>query len=320
MIFSSDSANLAEQVTQARADSGLSASTASGSEWSGTEGEQPGKQGRACQQAAELIRKAKKLQRKQAILDAYLDQKIVVEDTAEVNAARLRQKLDKLCAQLPAEDIKVVNQRGDHYLQHIESLCHQKLKRSSHSLGSTAARVAFEAEQQSDPSEGLNIVLAHMQAAVHDHQGPQARRGAMQQAAADVTTVLVYPQHSSWQAECDSAIAKQVRKARLRAPGLQCKRAAAKLNAASSQSIEGIASSYFCDKIVTHWNIGANQGHMRDKLQAMLPLLREEEVRQQVTAAAQACQNNMEALRANKKAKEGRRSNMKQQVATLRQQ
>jgi len=318
LLFTGDSANLSEHVTPVDSSARLFASISTVSQWSvsSTEDGQPGRRllGRSqSQQTAELISKAKKEPRKQLILDAYMDKKLAPNQTPEANAARLRQKLEKLSALpgLAPQDSKQVLQRGQQYIQHMQPLCHQKLKRT----GSSAARVAYEAERQYNSHEGLCIVLKYMQDALHHYQGPQARQGAMQSACTDVLAALAFPQPADWQVEINSFVARGVKKANTQPAGFQCKKTACKLNLLQSLTAKDIAKTYFYDKIVTHWNVGANRGHIQDKLQALLPLLTNSDVSAEVEGAAQACQRDMEALRCQKKANEAHRRQMRRQCS-----
>ncbi len=314
VLFTGDSANLSEHVTPLDSSVRMLASISSVSQWSvsSTEDGQPGRRllGRSqSQQTAELISKAKKEPRKQLILDAYMDKKLAPDQTPEANAARLRQKLEKLSAHpgLAPQDSKQVLQRGQHYIQNMQPLCRQKLKRTV----SSAARVAYEAERQYKSHDGLCIVLKYMQDELDCHQGPQAREGAMQNACNDVLAALAFPQPAAWQAEIDSFVARGVKKANTQPAGFQCKKTACKLNLSQSMTAKDIAKTYFYDKITTHWNIGANCGHIQDKLQALLRLLTNTDVLTEVESAAQACQRDMEALRRQKKAKEAHRRQMR---------
>ncbi len=318
VLFTGDSANLSEHVTSVETSARLSPSISIVSQWSVSSSDdgQPGRRllGRSqSQQTAELISKAKKEPRKQLILDAYMDKKLAPNQTPEANAARLRQKLEKLSAHpgLAPQDSKQVLQRGQHYIQHMQPLCLQKLKRT----GSSASRVAYEAERQYNSHDGLCIVLKYMQDALDCHQGPQARQGAMQSACNDVLAALAFPQPADWQAEINSFIARGVRKANTQPAGFQCKKTACKLNLSQSTTAKDIAKAYFYDKITTHWNVGANRGHIQDKLQALLPLLTNTDVSAEVEGAAQACRRDMGALRRQKKANEAHRRQMRRQCS-----
>ncbi|DBA78170.1 TPA: hypothetical protein ACH3X2_008136 [Trebouxia sp. C0005] len=318
MLFTGDSANLSERVTSVGTSARLSPSLSTVSQWSVSSSED-GQAGRRLpgrsqsQQTAELIGKAKKEPRKQLILDAYMDKKLVPNQTPEANAARLRQKLEKLSAQpgLAPQDSKQVLQRGQHYIQHVQPLCRQKHMRT----GSSAARIAYEAERQYNSHDGLCVVLKYMQDALGCHQGPQARQGAMQSAWNDVLAAMAFPQPADWQAEINSFIARGVKKANIQPAGFQCKKTACKLNLSQSTTAKDIAKAYFYNKITTHWNVGANCGHVQDKLQALLPLLTNTDVLAEVEGAAQACQHDMEALRRHKKANEAHRRQMRRQCS-----
>lgn len=51
---------------------------------------------------------------------------------------------------------------------------------------------------------------------------------------------------------------------------------------------------------MTSWNVGANQGYTQDQLQALLPLLHNAAVKQQVSAQAAICQQTMASQRQKK--------------------
>lgn len=315
MFFHGDSADLSEHVHRASAEASFLASPSLSQQSSSSNEGQPGRRflgKNQSQQTAELISKTKNWPRKQGIMDAYMDKKIAVTDTPDVNAARLTEKLEKLSLHpaLAVEDSKYVLERGQQYVQHMRPLCHQKLKRSS----SSAARVAYEAEHKYDPQDGLCIILHYMRDALHEQQGPCARQGAMRGACNDVLAALAFPQPAEWQAEINSFVARGVQASRVHPPGFQCKKTASKLNAAQSSQASNIAKKYFYDKIVTHWNVGANCGHLQDKLENLLPLLNNSATLTEVQIAAKACQHQMEALRCQKKASEAHRRQMRRKL------
>ena len=323
MLFPGDSADLTEQVARIglqRASFSSSMSRDSSIDSCSSAMAASGKSSKRCnssQKTAELISKTKQAQRKQQILDAYLDSKITPSQTPAANAARLRQKLEHLSAHLQSEaDSQRVLQRGQYYLQHMPSICQQKLKRSSFVRGSAAARVAFEAERAYQAEQGLFVVMNRMQDALHIHQGPQARKGAAQSACTDVIAELAFPQPQEWQAQLNSFINESSRHASLHAPGFCCKKTARKLNSShlSPDVAKSTADVYFLKKVVTHWNVGANQGHIKDKLQALLPLVNDSGVQKQVRAAADAYVRNMDQIRSNKKAKECCRRHMRRHL------
>lgn len=318
MLFPGDSAELSERVVQANLEAALLSSSSSLSQHSdvgdgGTGQRSFGKS--QSQQTAELISKAKRGSRKQVILDAYMDKKILTSETPEANAARLSQKLARLSAHLAPEDSRHALQRGQYYVQHMSSLCHQKLKRTTFVSGSSAARVAHSVERQANAQKGLCIIMSHMQEALCERQGPNAKQGAMQTACTDVLEALAFPQPPEWQAELKLFIDKGTKAASMHPPGYRCKKTACKLNMSPSPTARDVAESYFYDKIVTHWNVGANQGHIEDKLQSLLPLVINHAIRQEVCAAAEACRHNMEHLRSKKKADESSRHQMRHRAA-----
>ena len=321
-LFPGDSADLTEHVARIQLEERFhgSLSRANSNGTPSTETEVSSIRSKHCtasQDAAELISKAKHARRKQMVLDTYLDTKIIPSQSPAANSARVKQKLEQLSARLSsAEDSQHVLQRGQRVLQHMPSLCHQKLKRSTYVPGSAAARVAYQAEQAYQSQDGLLIVIKHMQEALHVKQGPRARRGAALSACTDVIAELAFPQPPDWQAQLNAFIDHNSKHATEGSPGLRCKKAACQLNLchALPGRARAIADSYFFDKIVTHWNVGANQGHMKDKLLPLLPLISGTDVRAQVQAAADAYVRNMSDLRSNKKMHESHRRMMRRNV------
>ena len=319
-LFPGDSADLAEQVARMQLDD-LSRANSGGTSSIATDASSKrNKHCTASQDAAELISKAKHAKRKQMVLDTYLDTKIIPNQSPAANSARVKQKLEQLSARLTsADDSQHVLQRGQRVLQHMPSLCHQKLKRSTYMPGSAAARIAHQAEQAYQSKDGLLIVMKHMREALHIKQGPRARRGAALSACTDVIAELAFPQPPDWQAQLNAFIDDNSKHATEHSPGLQCKKTACKLNLchASSGQARAIADAYFYDKIVTHWNVGANQGHIRDKLLLLLPLISGIDVKAEVQAAADVYVRNMSDLRSNKKANESRRRRMRRNLAAV---
>ena len=317
-LFPGDSADLTEHVAriqlEERFQSSLSRANSNGTVTATEASSIRSKHCTASQAAAELISKAKHAKRKQMVLDTYLDTKIIPNQSPAANYARVKQKLEQLSARLTsAEDSQHVLQRGQRILQHMPSLCHQKLKRSTYVPGSAAARVAYQAEQAYQSQDGLRIVMKHMQESLHIKQGPRACRGAALSACTDVIAELAFPQPPDWQAQLNAFIDNNSKHATEGSPGLRCKKTACKLNLchASPGRARAIADAYFFDKIVTHWNVGANQGHIKDKLLLLLPLITVTDVKAQVQAAAETYVRNMSDLRSNKKVNESHRCMMR---------
>lgn len=321
-LFPGDSADLTEHVAriqlEERSQSSLSCADSDGTSSNATEASSKrSKHCTASQDAAELISKAKHAKRKQVILDSYLDTKINPNQSPAANSARVKQKLEQLSARLnSAQDNQHVLQRGQHILQYMPSFCHQKLKRSTYVPGSAAARVAYQAEQAYQSQDGLLAVMDHMQEAWHIKQGPKARRGAALSACTDVIAELAFPQPPDWQAQLNAFIDNGSKHATEGRPGLQCKKTACKLNLCHALlgRARAIADAYFFNKIVTHWNVGANQGHIKDKLLLLLSLISGTDVKAQVQAAADACVRNMSDLRSSKKRTESHRRMMRRSM------
>ncbi len=90
------------------------------------------------------------------------------------------------------------------------------------------------------------------------------------------------------QSECQQAVISRA--------GSKCKNIAQQLNNAEEHTIGKLAGQYFFSKIVTTWNVGANQGHVQDKLQALLPLIAHTKTGHAVQNKARSCQNIMSDL------------------------
>lgn len=137
---------------------------------------------------------------------------------------------------------------------------------------SKAAKVAFQADRQSNLNDA-NMVMRHVCQSLHHHQGPSARVGALHKPRTKIEAALAFPKSAQWKIELDSYMQREYEQAVSVPPGHTCKKTAQKLSNAESYMVNKIADGYFHIKIVTCWNVGANQGHIQDKLKALLPLL-----------------------------------------------
>ncbi len=260
--------------------------------------------------AVHQITKASNLQQKQRAIDAYMDKKVQAQATTDQNIASLQQKLQELSRHLSIDDADQVMARSSYYLQHMAGLVNQKalMKESG---DTEAAEVAFQADREEDLQSAIELVTKYMRSSLHSTQGPNARVGAGRQCRSAVETALAFPKPQEWSYQLESFTQQQFNGAQLQPPGGSAKRAANHFNAVQLQNaaqlhqVNKIADQYFYDKITTSWNVGANQGHIEDKLQALLPLLHNAAVKQQVSAQAAICQQTM-AIQRQKKLEEER--------------
>ena len=258
--------------------------------------------------AVSQITKAPTWQQKQKAIDAYMDKKLRTEYNTDQNVACLQQKLQELCRHLSSSDADQVRARSSYYLQHVAALVNQKALMEE--TGDTqAAEVAFQADREEDLQNSIDLVLQYMRTALHSAQGPNARVGAIGQCRSAIETALAFPKPPEWSYQLNSFSQQEFCGAVAQAPGGSAKRAASQLNALQLQNaaqlhqVNKIADQYFYDKIMTSWNVGANQGHIQDKLQSLLPLLQHASMMQQVSFQAAACQQTM-AIQQSKKLEE----------------
>ena len=174
-----------------------------------------------------------------------------------------------------------------------------------------AAKVAFQADREEDPRSAIELVIEYMRSLIHSTQGPNACVGAVRQCRSAVETALAFLKPQEWSYQLDSFTQQQFNEAQLQAPGGSAMTAANHFNAMQLQKVaqlhqvNNIADQYFYGKMTTSWNVGANQGHIEDKLQALLPLLHNAAFKQQVSAQAAICQQTT-ATQRQKKLEEGR--------------
>ncbi|KAL0030802.1 hypothetical protein WJX77_007332 [Trebouxia sp. C0004] len=260
--------------------------------------------------AVHQITKAPTLQQMQKAIDAYMDKKIQAKATTDQNIASLQQKLQELSRHLSSGDADQVTARSSYYLQHMAGLVNQKALLEE-SGDTEAAKVAFQSDREEEPQRAIELVINYMHSSLHSTQGPNARVGAVRQYRFAVETALAFPKPQEWSYQLDSFTQQQFDGAQLQAPGGSAKRAANHFNALQLQNaaqlhqVNKISNQYFYDKVMTSWNVGANQGHVQDKLQALLPLLHNAAVKQQVSAQAAICQQTM-AIQRQKKLEEER--------------
>lgn len=258
--------------------------------------------------AVHQITKAPTWQQKQKAIDAYMDKKLHTEYNTDQNIACLQQKLQELCRHLSSSDADQVRARSSYYLQHVAALVNQKALMAE-AGDTTAAEVAFQADREEDLHSSIDLVIQYIRTALHSAQGPNARAGAIGQCRSSIEIALAFPKPPEWSYQLNSFSQQEFCGAVAQAPGGSAKRAASQLNALQLQNaaqlhqVNKVANQYFYDKIETSWNVGANQGHIQDKLQSLLPLLQNSSVMQQVSTQAAACQQTM-AIQQSKKLEE----------------
>lgn len=230
------------------------------------------------------IRTASTHLEKQQAIDEYLYLKVHAAQKPAENAQILRQKVDKLVPCLCAVDAEQLSARGAYYIHHVAGLTKQKrLTMQPHNL---AARAALQAERAAELYDAVGFVSKYMQRGLHTEQGPQARLRVLGAARTDVEAALAFPKRAGWDAVLDSLMQSKSREGPVHGP-CHSKPVAKQLNGASQDDVELIADDYFYQKIVTTWNVRANQGHIDNELQALLPQLRQDSTRQLVQARAQ---------------------------------
>lgn len=159
-----------------------------------------------------------------------------------------------------------------------------------------AAKIAFKVDRQVKLQHAVDIMTEYMSRRLDHCQGPCARFKALEEARLQVEAVLVFPKPSHFGAQLDLYMRSQQQQAAVTRGGRSCKRVAQQLNIAEQPCLVKLASQYFYSKIVTDWTVGANQGHIEDKLQSLLPLLADVTVAHVVQGAAASCQHQMNAL------------------------
>ncbi len=239
------------------------------------------------------IRNASTHQQKQQAMDAYLVLKVHPARKPAENAEALRHKLERLVPCLCAVDAEQLSACGAYYIKHIAGLTKQKrLAMQPHNM---AARTAQQAEQSEELSDAVAVVANYMQKDLHPEHGPQARLRVLGGARCEVEAALAFPKRAGWDAKLDALMHQKASEAPVYGPG-HSKPVAKQLKNASPDEMELLADHYFYHKIVTNWSVGANQGHIDNEVQALLPQLQENSIRQCVQARAQFCIRHMSEL------------------------
>lgn len=239
---------------------------------------------RQSRQTSKFIRNASTHLEKQHAMDDYMYCKIHPDRSHIQNAEALRIKLDKLKSTLCPVDAEQLSARGAYYMQHIDRLTKQKkLILQSQNL---AAITAFQAEQADDISDAMRIVYTFMESQLQPSQGPQTRLSLLRAARSSLEAALAFPKRPEWDCNLDAYMQQKAHEGPVHGPD-HSKLTAKQLNRASTDEIETLADQYFYQKVVVTWSEKANLGHVESELQALLPQLQDELVRQSVKGRAQ---------------------------------
>ena len=226
-------------------------------------------------------------------MDGYMYCKVHPDRSPIQNAEVLRIKLEKLKSSLCPVDAEQLSARGAYYMQHIAGLTKQKkLVLSSQS---PAAIIAFQAEQTDDTSDAMSIVHTFMESQLQPAQGPQTRLSLLRAARSSLEAALAFPKRPEWDLNLDAFMHQKAHEGPVHGPD-HSKLTAQQLNHASPDEIELLADQYFYQKVVASWSVKANSGHIESELQALLPQLQNELVRQSVQSRAQFYMHHMSEI------------------------
>lgn len=220
---------------------------------------------------------------KQQVIEDYLYLKISPALSAAENAEVLQRKSNKLARQLDPIEAEQMLACSAYYIKHMKGLTRQKTLVVS---GNTAAKVARQTEQADELSDAIGIVANHMQKDFQPEQGPQARLRTLAGARNDVEAAFAFPKRAGWDSALDSFMHSKASQTPVYGPG-HSMLMAQQLNNADKANAELLADQYFYNKVVGTWSITANQGHIENELQALLPQLGKEGLRQCVQGRAQ---------------------------------
>lgn len=240
------------------------------------------------------IRHASTCLQKQQVIDEYLYLKVQPARTPQENAEVLKHKLDKLGPCLCPVDAEQLSARGAYYIQHIAGLTKQK--RLATQPNSMAAVTARQTEQVEELADAVAAVIKYIQRDLQPAQGPQARLKALKGARNDVEAALAFPKREGWDDKLNALILRKANEAPVYGPDHSAP-VAKKLNCATPPEAEFLADHHFYHKIVTSWSVQANQGHVENELQALLPQLVTNATRQCVQSRAQFYIRHMSELR-----------------------
>ncbi len=253
----------------------------------------------ASKDAHQGITRATTMAAKLEAIDAYIDSKVNVYLDMRMNphdqSAFLRRKIQRLASCLPDSDAELLRARGDYFIEHIAGLCTQwSLKSTFRTCGSATA--AFLADRAYNWSDGLTIIKQYLLKSTHNKQGPRARFEAMRETRREVQAATAFPKPAQWETELDLFMQHQATHGLLADPGYFSEAVASALSSAPEHKVAGIADRYFYSKIVTPWSVSVNQGHIDDKLYALLPQLESLQVQHVVQHRANCCKANMPYL------------------------
>lgn len=256
----------------------------------------------ASKDAQQAIVCARTMQAKLEAIDTYIDSKLNVYLDRRMNpyeqSAYLQSKLQQLALALSQADAALLTARGDHFIENIAGLCNQwSLKSTFRTSGSATA--AFHADRAFNWCDGLAIIKEFLQKSTHKKQGPRARFEAMREARAQVHAAIAFPKPALWEADLDRFMQQEALQGSLADPGFFSEAVASALNSAPEHKVAGIANRYFYSKIVAPWSVAVNQGHIDDKLYALLPQLDSSRVQHAVQDRANSCKRNMTYLHSN---------------------
>ena len=128
----------------------------------------------------------------------------------------------------------------------------------------------------------------------------------MREARHAVQAAIAFPKPPQWQTELDQFMQQEALQGVLADPGYYSETAAKVLNTAPQHKVANLADRYFYSKIVTPWSVAVNQGHIDDKLYALLPQLRSPELQQVVQDRAECCKATMRYMLRNHIAQQSR--------------
>lgn len=250
----------------------------------------------ASKDAHQAITRSSTMQHKLEAIDAYIDSKMNVYLDMRMNihdqSAFLQRKIEQLARCLAEPDAALLRARGRYFIEHITGLCNQWSLKSTYRT-SGPATAAFQADRAFNWSTGLAIVKDYLLRSTHKKQGPRARFEAMREARQAVQAAIAFPKPPQWESDLDQFMQQEALQGDLADPGYHSEAAAKVLNAAPEHKVASLADKYFYSKIVTPWSVAVNQGHIDDKLYALLPQLQSLQKQQIVQQRAECCKDNM---------------------------
>ena len=263
----------------------------------------------ASKDAHQAITRSTTMKHKLQAIDVYIDGKMNVYLDMRMNphdqSGFLQRKIEQLARCLPDSDADLLRARGHYFIEHIAGLCNQWSRKSTFST-SASATAACQADRAFNWSDGLAIIKQYLLRSTHKKQGPRARFEAMREARHAVQAAIAFPKPPQWQTELDQFMQQEAMQGVLADPGYYSETAAKVLNTAPQHKVVSLADRYFYSKIVTPWSVAVNQGHIDDKLYALLPQLRSPELQQIVQDRAECCKATMRYMLRNHIAQQSR--------------